>query len=69
MTVKNGRKAGESELTFDERQAAKKIGVSDRTLRRYRKKAEIPFFRIGSVVRYDMGCVEEFLARRRQPAA
>lgn len=69
MTVKNGRKAGESELTFDERRAAKKIGVSDRTLRRYRKKAQIPFFRIGCLVRYDNSCVEEFLAKRRQPAA
>ncbi len=69
MTVKNGRKAGESELTFDERVAAQKIGVSDRTLRRYRRRAQITFFRVGARVLYSDACLEEFLERSRRPAA
>ena len=40
---------------------AKQLGVTIQTLIRWRKKEKIPFFRIGSSIRYDLNKVLEAL--------
>lgn len=65
---KSKRMSGDGELTFDERRAARKLNLSDRTLRRYRKQSLIPFYRVGSRILYDDSCLLEFLNKQRQSA-
>jgi hypothetical protein len=70
VTETNGRKAHKPErLTFDEKSAAVKIGVSYRQLIRYRAQGLISFYRVGARILYDDQCLQEFLAERRQAAA
>ena len=56
-------------LTFNERLAARKIGVSYRSILRYREAGMISFFRVGGRVLYDDQCVLEFLEKNRRTAA
>ena len=68
-------------LTVDEHEAAAALGLSVHTLRKDRQHdRRIPYYKIGSAVRYDLGRVREALAalehggpkppaaRRRTPA-
>jgi hypothetical protein len=66
---KKRRKIVDGKLTFTERNAAKRLGISYMTLFRRRKAGEIGFFRIGSRVVYDDRCLIEFLERHKQEAA
>jgi excisionase family DNA binding protein len=60
------RNFNDGELTFTERTAARRLGVSPMTVRRYREKGEMPFYRVGSRILLDDSCIQEFLKRRRQ---
>jgi predicted site-specific integrase-resolvase len=46
---------------FNEKTAATKLGVSDRTLRRWRKAGILPFIRAGAFVWYTEECLRSFL--------
>jgi|SRR5688572_19689083 len=48
-------------LVFDEKTAAEKLGVTTRTLRRWRNAGALPFIRTGILVRYNDECLETFL--------
>lgn len=63
------RPLADQEITFDERRAAKKIGVSYRSMVRYREQRLISFYRVGARILYDDSCLQEFLAKHRQVAA
>jgi excisionase family DNA binding protein len=63
------REISDGELTFSERTAARKLGISYPTINRYRAQSMISFFRVGSRILYDEECLKEFLQRRRQAAA
>lgn len=75
MTGENGntprkrRNFDDGEITFTEKTAAKRLGISYITLLRHRRKGLVPFYRCGSRVLYDDSCLEEFLAKSRRSAA
>ena len=48
-------------LVFDEKTAAEKLGVTTRTLRRWRKSGILPFIRTGILIRYNDECLQVFL--------
>ena len=43
----------EATATFDESELARRLNVSPKTIYRRRKKNEIPFYRLGNLIRYD----------------
>jgi len=47
-----------------EREAARYLAVSERTLYTLRRTGEIKFFRVGSTIRYRREALEEFMARQ-----
>lgn len=61
--------AGNPDETFDEREFARRLKISPKSVYRLRKKGEIPFYRIGILIRYDDSCVAAVLARNRREAA
>jgi excisionase family DNA binding protein len=69
VAKKNARKVVDGQLTYTERSAAKRLGVSYMTLFRMRRAGQIGFFRVGSRVLYDDRCLTEFLERHRRQAA
>ena len=60
------RNFDDGELTFTERTAARRLRVSPMTVRRYRERGEMPFYRVGSRILLDDSCIQEFLKKRRQ---
>jgi excisionase family DNA binding protein len=50
-------------------QLAPSLGVSPRMLLRLAQRAEIPFYRIGRLIRFDPNAVREALARGRKAGA
>ena len=46
---------------YNEEAAAEKLGVSQRTLRRWRQRGILPFIRAGVFVWYTDECLREFL--------
>ena len=48
---------------------AKHFGVSHRTVRRWLKATDIPYYRIGGVLRFDLEVVDEWALTRTEPAA
>jgi excisionase family DNA binding protein len=50
-------------------QLAPSLGVSPRMLLRLAQRSEIPFYRIGRLIRFDPQAVREALARGRKAGA
>ena len=57
-------------LLVDEREAARLLSCSTRTLYNLRKRGELPAIKIGEAVRYDVEDLREFIERaKRGPRA
>ena len=54
---------------FTERSLASYLAVSDRTIRNWIKRGELPSYKLGAARRIDPADVEDFLARHRDAAA
>ena len=54
---------------FTERTLAAYLAVSDRTIRNWIRRGELPSYKLGAARRIDPADVEDFLARRRDEAA
>jgi len=50
---------------FTERTLADFLSVSDRTIRNWIRRGELPSYKLGAARRIDPADVEDFLARRR----
>ncbi len=53
---------------FTERTLAAYLAVSDRTIRNWIRRGELPSYKLGAARRIDPADVEDFLARRRDGA-
>jgi excisionase family DNA binding protein len=54
---------------FTERTLADFLAVSDRTIRNWIRRGELPSYKLGTARRIDPADVEDFLARHRDEAA
>ncbi len=54
---------------FTERSLAAYLAVSDRTIRNWISRGELPSYKLGSARRIDPADVDRFLAQRRDEAA
>jgi excisionase family DNA binding protein len=54
---------------FTERTLAAYLSVSDRTIRNWIRRGELPSYKLGASRRIDPADVEDFLARHRDEAA
>jgi excisionase family DNA binding protein len=54
---------------FTERTLAAYLAVSDRTIRSWIRRGELPSYKLGASRRIDPADVEDFLARHRDEAA
>ncbi|MGN6586166.1 MAG: helix-turn-helix domain-containing protein [Solirubrobacterales bacterium] len=54
---------------FTERTLADYLAVSDRTIRNWIRRGELPSYKLGAARRIDPADVEDFLARHRDEAA
>lgn len=54
---------------FTERTLAAHLAVSDRTIRNWIRRGELPSYKLGASRRVDPADVEDFLARHRDEAA
>lgn len=54
---------------FTERTLAAYLAVSDRTIRNWIRRGELPSYKLGASRRIDPADVKDFLARRRDEAA
>lgn len=54
---------------FTERSLAHYLAVSDRTIRNWIRRGELPSYKLGASRRIDPADVEDFLARHRDEAA
>jgi excisionase family DNA binding protein len=59
----------QSDIFFTERTLAAYLAVSDRTIRNWIRRGELPSYKLGSARRIDPADVEDFLARHRDEAA
>jgi excisionase family DNA binding protein len=63
-------KAKAPDLTFfTERTLAAYLAVSDRTIRNWIRRGQLPSYKLGASRRIDPADVEDFLARHREEAA
>jgi excisionase family DNA binding protein len=56
-------------IFFTERSLADYLAVSDRTIRNWIRRGELPSYKLGAARRIDPADVEDFLARHRDEAA
>jgi excisionase family DNA binding protein len=54
---------------FTERSLADFLAVSDRTIRNWIRRGELPSYKLGAARRIDPADVEDFLARHRDEAS
>jgi excisionase family DNA binding protein len=54
---------------FTERTRASSLAVSDRTIRNWIRRGELPSYKLGAARRIDPADVEDFLTRNRDEAA
>lgn len=54
---------------FTERTLASYLAVSDRTVRNWIRRGDLPSYKLGAARRIDAADVETFLARHREEAA
>lgn len=64
-----GRNSTPSEGFFTERSLAAYLSVSDRTIRNWIRRGELPSYKLGAARRIDPTDVDRFLAERRDEAA
>ncbi len=63
------RKPTSEPTFFTERTLAAYLAVSDRTIRNWIRRGELPSYKLGAARRIDPADVEAFLARHRDEAA
>jgi len=63
------RNSARSPAFFTERTLAAYLSVSDRTIRNWIRRGDLPSYKLGAARRIDPADVEDFLARRRDEAA
>jgi len=63
------RKTPSGPAFFTERTLAAYLSVSDRTIRNWIRRGELPSYKLGAARRIDLADVEDFLARHRDEAA
>lgn len=61
--------SAQSETFFTERTLAAYLAVSDRTIRNWIRRGELPSYKLGAARRIDPADVDAFLAERRDEAA
>jgi excisionase family DNA binding protein len=61
--------SAQSEAFFTERTLAAYLAVSDRTIRNWMRRGELPTYKLGAARRIDPADVEDFLASHRDEAA
>jgi excisionase family DNA binding protein len=66
---KGVRAKAPSPAFFTERTLAAYLAVSDRTIRNWIRRGELPSYKLGASRRIDPADVEDFLARHRDAAA
>ena len=59
----------EAPIFFTERTLADYLAVSDRTIRNWIRRGDLPSYKLGAARRIDPADVEHFLARHRDEAA
>gem|GEM_PF-1282818 len=73
MTFSGGKEGMQANLGgptfFTERSLADYLAVSDRTVRNWIRRGELPSYKLGAARRIDPADVENFLARHRDEAA
>jgi excisionase family DNA binding protein len=72
MTLAGGRKGMQAKASgptfFTERSLAAYLAVSDRTVRNWIRRGELPSYKLGASRRIDPADVETFLEQRREAA-
>lgn len=63
------RKRPSASAFFTERSLAAYLAVSDRTIRNWIRRGELPSYKLGAARRIDPADVDAFLANRREEAA
>jgi excisionase family DNA binding protein len=63
------RKPTSGPTFFTERSLAAYLAVSDRTIRNWIRRGELPSYKLGAARRIDPADIEDFLARNRDEAA
>lgn len=61
-----GNSVETNRLLVPSRDAAQMLAISERTLWQLRQNGEIPFLRIGKLVRYPVADLEDWIARNRK---
>ena len=69
MDVVGMKRKNEVPNFFTERSLASYLAVSDRTVRNWIRRGELPSYKLGAARRIDPADVEHFLARNREEAA
>ncbi len=64
-----GMKQNSPPAFFTERSLAVYLAVSDRTIRNWIRRGELPSYKLGAARRIDPADVDAFLAQRREEAA
>jgi excisionase family DNA binding protein len=64
-----GENSAQSEPFFTERTLAAYLAVSDRTIRNWIRRGELPSYKLGAARRIDPADVDAFLEARRDEAA
>ena len=64
-----GMKRSSAPTFFTERSLASYLAVSDRTIRNWIRRGELPSYKLGSARRIDPADVDAFLESRREEAA
>ena len=63
------RKSQTATAFYTERTLAAYLAVSDRTIRNWIRRGELPSYKLGAARRIDPADVEDFLARHRDAAS
>jgi excisionase family DNA binding protein len=73
MSFAGGKKSMQAKVSdptfFTERSLAAYLAVSDRTVRNWIRRGELPSYKLGAARRIDPADVEDFLARHRDEAS
>jgi excisionase family DNA binding protein len=64
-----GKNPAQTETFFTERTLAAYLAVSDRTIRNWIRRGELPSYKLGASRRIDPADVDAFLESRREEAA
>jgi len=67
--IRGMKRKSVSVVFFTERSLADYLAVSDRTIRNWIRRGDLPSYKLGASRRIDPADVEDFLARHRDEAA